>query len=60
MDSLLNEKKNGWEKLSDERKEEIQKFADEYMYFLNNGKTKTMYIATKRIAKMPNINLILT
>ena len=40
MDNLLNGKKIGWEKIDASQKELIYKFADEYMYFLNNGKTE--------------------
>ena len=40
MGNLVNEKKTGWESLKEEQKEKIFKFADEYMYFLNNGKTE--------------------
>ena len=37
---LFNIKKNGWNAVSESEMEEIQKFADEYMYFLNVGKTE--------------------
>ncbi len=37
---LFNIKQTGWTKLADSEKEDIQKFADEYMYFLNVGKTE--------------------
>lgn len=40
MENLVNEKKNGWEKIDREKKEKIYQFADEYMYFLNHGKTE--------------------
>ena len=40
MENLINEKKTGWEKISEEKKGEINKFADEYIYFLNKGKTE--------------------
>ena len=37
---LFNIKKTGWNNVSESQMEEIQKFADEYMYFLNVGKTE--------------------
>lgn len=37
---LFNDKKNGWENLSEEVKNEIYKYCDSYMDFLNNGKTE--------------------
>ncbi len=40
MENLENEKKLGWDGLSEEEKQKIFQFADEYMYFLNNGKTE--------------------
>ncbi len=50
MDNLVNEKKTGWEKINEEQKEKIYRFADEYMYFLNNGKTEREIISeTKEI-----------
>ena len=39
-EKLFNKNKSGWEKLSDEGLEEIFKFADEYMYYLNSSKTE--------------------
>ena len=45
MENLVNEKKVGWEKIDANQKEQIFKFADEYMYFLNNGKiVKTKHL----------------
>ena len=37
---LFNIKKSGWNKVSEPEMDAIQKFADEYMYFLNVGKTE--------------------
>lgn len=39
-ESLTNERKNGWENTSEKEIENIFKFAEEYMYFLNNSKTE--------------------
>ena len=39
-EKLFHKNKNGWEKLSNEQLEEIFKFADEYMYYLNSSKTE--------------------
>ena len=37
---LFNEKKCGWDTISEEKKFEIDKFSTEYMYFLNKCKTE--------------------
>ena len=37
---LFLNKQNGWSGKSTEEKDEIFRFADEYMYYLNNGKTE--------------------
>ena len=37
---LFNIKKTGWLEVKEDQMEKIQKFADEYMYFLNVGKTE--------------------
>lgn len=37
---LFNEKKCGWDIVSDTKKQEIEKFNEEYMYFLNKCKTE--------------------
>ena len=34
---LFRSKKTGWESVDDDRRNEINKFCDEYMYFLNNS-----------------------
>ena len=39
-EKLFKDKKNGWEKLSNEELSNIFKFSDEYMYFLNLSKTE--------------------
>lgn len=39
-EGLFNSKKNGWEIASEEEKQNIFKFCDEYMYFLNRAKTE--------------------
>lgn len=50
MESLVNERKLGWESLQDEQKKKIFQFADEYMYFLNAGKTEREVVSvTKEI-----------
>ncbi len=55
MENLVNEKKTGWENLSEEQRKNIFKFADEYMYFLNNGKTEREIVAeTKEILEKNN------
>ena len=37
---LFLNKKNGWLERTDEEKNDIFKFADEYIYYLNKGKTE--------------------
>ena len=39
-EKLFSKKKNGWLGVDEEKEKLIFKFADEYMYFLNNGKTE--------------------
>lgn len=39
-EKLFNQKKNGWEGISEIEKENIFKFSDEYIYFLNHCKTE--------------------
>ena len=39
-EKLFNNKKCGWENLSEEQKQRINTFGDEYIYFLNNAKTE--------------------
>ena len=39
-DELFNQKKSGWESISEDEKKNIYQFADEYMYFLNHAKTE--------------------
>ena len=39
-ETLFNDKKNGWENISEEQKEKINTFGDEYIYFLNKAKTE--------------------
>ncbi|MGN1299682.1 MAG: aminopeptidase [Candidatus Scatovivens sp.] len=39
-DKLFNKKEVGWKKVNDNQEAEIFKFADEYIYYLNNCKTE--------------------
>jgi len=39
-EKLFNNKKNGWENLTEEQKQKINTFGDEYIYFLNKSKTE--------------------
>ena len=39
-EKLFNKKEVGWNKLSDDEISNLMRFNDEYMYFLNNGKTE--------------------
>ena len=48
MQKLVNEKKVGWEEIDEERKKDIFKFAEEYMFFLNQGKTEREVVKQTR------------
>ena len=39
-EKLFNKKEVGWNSLSHDEMNDLMKFSDEYMYFLNNGKTE--------------------
>lgn len=39
-EKLFNKKEVGWNNISESKMNDIMKFSDEYMYFLNNGKTE--------------------
>ena len=45
---LFNNKKNGWENLNDDQKNEIQEYCNSYAEFLNNGKTEREIIKESR------------
>ena len=47
-EKLFLNKKNGWEGKSEQEKKEIFKFSDEYMYYLNNGKTEKEIVETSK------------
>ena len=51
---LFRNKKTGWESIDENRRGEINKFCDEYMYFLNNSKTEREII--KSVKKMADEN----
>ena len=52
---LFNEKKSGWETISEDTKQDIIKFSDEYIYFLNKSKTEREVIEfTKEILEKNN------
>jgi len=53
-DKLFTQKKNGWEKLSNEELEEIFKFADEYMYYLNSSKTEKEIVRNSKEILLKN------
>ena len=40
MEELLRNRKSGWEEISEEEKEKIFKFTDEYIEFMNSAKTE--------------------
>ena len=39
-EKLFNKKENGWLSVDQEKENMIMKFSDEYIYFLNKGKTE--------------------
>ncbi len=49
-EELFNKRETGWKHISKERKEDIFRFSDEYMYFLN--KVKTEREAVQFVGKM--------
>ena len=50
---LFNNKKNGWENLGEEQRQEIYNYCESYMDFLNKGKTEREVIKeSKRIAEL--------
>ena len=51
---LFRQNKSGWEVVDEGRKGEINKFCDEYMYFLNNSKTEREII--KSVKQMADEN----
>ncbi len=53
-ETLFNNKKNGWDSTTDEQKGEIFKFADEYIYFLNQSKTERELIQTAKDILLKN------
>ncbi len=48
-DKLISKKESGWETVSSEEKENIFKFSEEYMNFLNKAKTEREFIKMARI-----------
>ncbi|MBO5348628.1 MAG: aminopeptidase [Clostridia bacterium] len=49
---LFNNKKNGWEELNNEKRQEIFDYCNSYMDFLNNGKTEREIVKeSRRIAE---------
>ena len=53
-DELFNQKKVGWEKVSDEEKKDIFQFADEYMYYLNHSKTEKEIVQSSKDILLKN------
>ncbi len=50
-EKLFAKREEGWSKTDNKQKEEIMKFADEYMAFLNNAKTEREFIkCAKKLA----------
>ena len=53
-EELFNQKKVGWEKVSDEEKKDIFQFADEYMYYLNHSKTEKEIVQSSKDILLKN------
>jgi aspartyl aminopeptidase len=54
-ESLFNKKPNGWETASEEEKQNIFKFCDEYIWFLNKAKTeRESVVVAKEILEKNN------
>ena len=51
---LFQKKETGWEDINEEEKNEIFKFSEEYMYFLNRSKTEREAVATVRDILLKN------
>ena len=47
-ENLFNTKKVGWENVNEDEKNTIFKYADEYMYYLNNSKTEKEIVQTSK------------
>ena len=45
-EKLFNQKKNGWENLTNDELAAIFQYADEYMYYLNTSKTEKEIVQT--------------
>lgn len=60
-DKLFNEKKIGWEGMSEEDTKKIFEFADKYMIYLNNAKIEREFIEkAKQIAEQKGFKDIMT
>lgn len=53
-EELFNQKKVGWEKVSDEDKNNIFQFAEEYMYYLNHSKTEKEIVESSKDILLKN------
>ncbi len=48
-EKLFNNKKSGWETATDEEKQIIFKFSDEYIEFLNRSKTEREFVKSAKV-----------
>lgn len=53
-EKLFNTKKIGWEDINEQEKNDIFKFADEYMYYLNCSKTEKEIVETTKDILLKN------
>ena len=47
-EELFNQKRSGWEKISNDDKNNIFQFAEEYMYYLNHSKTEKEIVESSK------------
>lgn len=53
-EKLFNIKKNGWDRLKEEEKEAIYKYANEYMYYINKAKTEKEVVENSKEILLKN------
>ena len=56
-EKLFNIKRNGWDRIKEEEKEAIYKYANEYIYYINKSKTEKEIAENSKeiLIKMPTI-----
>ncbi len=54
QERLFNNKKSGWNKIFEEEKREVFKFADDYMFYLNQSKTEKEIVSNSKEILLKN------